>query len=343
MRHGHNVIVALISDIPAEEHPFGRSLAAAGVKTASITVAARAYLRERALMTKLCASEKPDILHTHGAKPDVLHGASHLRRPFGTVTTVHGSSKVGGASTFHEILQMLLLRRFDGVIAVSQLLANELRGKSVRADRLHVIPNAWSSASRILDRAEARTELNLPAEGVVIGWIGRLIPIKGADVFLDAISRLGQNAGAISVIGDGPERARLEEYARDHDIGERVRFHGVLPNAARYMRAFDVFVLSSRSEGTPVTLLEAMAAKVPLVVTSVGGIPDVVDDREALLVPSEAPGELARAIARVLSDPAAAARRAEAAALTLAARFNVDDWIDAHDRVYDAILLKSRS
>jgi glycosyltransferase involved in cell wall biosynthesis len=335
-RRGHRVIVAAVSE-SSSENAFVRALAAAGVTAAPITVPARAYLKERSLIKELCAREHPHILHTHGSRPDVLHGASRLRRKFGTVTTLHGSSRVGGVSRLHELLQLLLLRRFDGVIAVSRQLANELRGRAVKAERLHVIPNAWSSTSPSFDRDEARRLLNLPLAGVVVGWVGRLIPIKGCDVFLEAARALENLPLTISIIGDGSERPRLEEFARTHGLEHRVRFHGIVADAARYMKAYDVFVLSSRSEGTPVTLLEAISAAVPVVVTRVGGVPDVVTSAEGILVSSEAPPELARGIVSVLDDPAAAAARAAAARAKLDAEFDVEDWIDSHDRVYDLI------
>jgi glycosyltransferase involved in cell wall biosynthesis len=234
----------------------------------------------------------------------------------------------------------MLLRRFDGVIAVSRQLANELRGRAVKAERLHVIPNAWSSRVPNFERDEARRLLDLPLTGVVVGWIGRLIPIKGCDVFLEAVRALKGVPLTISIIGDGSERAALEEFVRRHGLDHKVRFHGVVRDAARYMKAYDVFVLSSRSEGTPVTLLEAMSATVPVVVTKVGGVPDVVTATEAVLVPSEAPRELAIGIVSVLDDPGAAATRAAAAREKLEAEFDVDDWIDAHDRVYSLVAAK---
>jgi glycosyltransferase involved in cell wall biosynthesis len=337
-RRGHNVVVAVVSDREDGKHPFTTALTAAGVRSVSFAVPVRAYVKERRLIKELCARENPDIVHTHGYRPDILHAASRLRRDFGTVTTLHGSSRVGGVSTLHEMLQLLVLRRFDGVIAVSRKLANELRGKAVRPERLHVIPNAWGSRIRIAERSEARRFLSLPAEGVVIGWVGRLIPIKGADVFLDAVRRLAGLPLTISIIGEGTERARLEHFVQANGLGDRVRFHGIVPDAGRYLSAFDVFVLSSRSEGTPVTLLEAMSANVPLVVTNVGGVPDVVRQAEAILVSPEDADGLARAVLSVLEDPSAASARAAAALQRLRTEFNLDDWIDAHDRVYDLIV-----
>jgi glycosyltransferase involved in cell wall biosynthesis len=224
------------------------------------------------------------------------------------------------------------------VIAVSRQLSNELRGTWTRSERLHVIPNGWSDRTPIADSSEARRRLNLPAKGIVVGWVGRLIPIKGADVFLRAVKHLTGLPLTVSVIGEGSERTRLEEFVRAEGLSDRVHFHGSVPNAARYISAFDVFVLSSRSEGTPVTLLEAMAAKVPVVVTSVGGVPEVVGAAEAMLVPPENPDALAAAIQFVIQDPTAAARRVEAAVHRLHANFGMERWIDAHDRVYSLIV-----
>jgi glycosyltransferase involved in cell wall biosynthesis len=337
-RRGHNVIVAVVSDPRDGVHPFVAELTAAGVRTVPFVLPPHAYLKERTLIKELCDREKPDLVHTHGYRPDILHAASRLRRNFATVTTLHGSSRVGGSSTFHELVQMLLLRRFDAVIAVSHHLADQIRRTWVRPERLHVIPNACSDRIRVADSSEARRRLNLPSKGIVVGWVGRLIPIKGADVFLRAVRQLSALPLTISVIGDGSERARLEEFARVEGLSDRVHFHGTVPQAARYISAFDVFVLSSRSEGIPVTLLEALAAKVPVVVTSVGGVPEVVGPAEAMLVPPEDPGALAEAIRSAIQDPAAATRRVESAAQRLDANFGMERWIDAHDRVYNIIV-----
>jgi glycosyltransferase involved in cell wall biosynthesis len=201
-----------------------------------------------------------------------------------------------------------------------------------------VIPNGWSDRIRFADSAEARRSLGLPPTGTVVGWVGRLIPIKGADVFLRAMGQLKPMPVTVSIIGDGPERAALEELVRAEGLSDRVHFHGTVPDAARYISAFDVFVLSSRSEGTPVTLLEAIASKVPVVATDVGGIPDVVGESEAILVRSEDHIGLAKAIRSTIQDPAAAMRRSQAALRRLHANFGMDRWIDAHDRVYDLIV-----
>jgi glycosyltransferase involved in cell wall biosynthesis len=115
----------------------------------------------------------------------------------------------------------------------------------------------------------------------------------------------------VAVIGEGPERPDLEQRVRDAGLADRVRFHGEVLDAAACFRAFDLFVSSSRTEGTPIVLFEAIAAGVPVVATSVGGVPDVLGPDQALLVPPEDPSALAAAIREALAEPGAASVRAE--------------------------------
>jgi len=105
--------------------------------------------------------------------------------------------------------------------------------------------------------------------------VGRLSREKGADVILDAIAAC-KPPWRLSIIGDGPERERLKQQAARLGITDRVTWHGPVSNAGKLLSAFDAFVLSSRTEGTPIVLFEAMHSGVPIVTTSVGGVPDVV-------------------------------------------------------------------
>jgi len=124
-------------------------------------------------------------------------------------------------------------------------------------------------------------------------------------------------------------------------VADRVNWHGLVPDAADLYPAFDAWVLSSRTEGTPIALLEAMAARVPVVATAVGGVPDVVSSAEALLVPSEQPRELAAALATVLADRAQAALRAEAAYRRLTEAYSPGGWLDAHVALYRSLAVTS--
>jgi glycosyltransferase involved in cell wall biosynthesis len=168
----------------------------------------------------------------------------------------------------------------------------------------------------------------------MLGWVGRLIEVKAADVFLRSLALLKGRPWHASVVGDGRRRARLERMAGTLGIADRVTFHGSVFDIAQAFRAFDTFVLSSRSEGTPVVLFEAMAAEVPVVATSVGGVVDVLPENTGLLVPSRDPMALAEAIRRTLDDPASARARAAAARERLHVHYAVEPWLEAHERLY---------
>src|SRR5262249_403741 len=152
----------------------------------------------------------------------------------------------------------------------------------ISRDRLSCVPNAFSPRTGPIDRSVARRELSLDQGDLVAGWIGRLSAEKGPDILVDALAddacprRL-----IVAVIGEGPERLHLEQRAAQLNVADRLRFCGALPDAARLFPAFDLVTISSRTEGTPMVLLEAMASSTPVVATRVGGIPDVVDEHRA--------------------------------------------------------------
>ncbi len=335
LAQGHDVHVAAVLDRPRpSRHTFLDALDRNGVATTVLTVSGRAYARERAAVSALCGQWRPNVVHTHGYRPDVVDAGAARRAGVPVVTTVHGFTGAGWRGRLYEWLQRRAFRSFDAVVVVSRPLADRLAADGVSPQRLHLIRNAFA-AEGCADRTEARRALGLGGDGFVAGWVGRVSREKAADVFLDALAILDGSIGA-AIIGDGRERAALAARTGDR-LGDRVQWLGQVAGAARLISAFNVLVLSSRTEGTPIVLFEAMAAGVPVVATAVGGVPDVVSPAEALLVPSEDPAALARAIATVRDDPAAARRRADAARARLAADFAPEAWVERYTAVYDAI------
>ncbi len=227
---------------------------------------------------------------------------------------------MGGRAALHEWLQLKLLSRSEAVVAVSRQIVEDLKKTRVPPERVYYIPNGWVASVEPLSREAARKELGLPPTGTVIGWVARLIPVKACDIFLRAFSACKGLPVQAAIIGEGVERSQLEALCAELGLTKQVTFCGARSPAARLFPAFDAFVLSSRSEGTPIALLEAMAAGVPVVTTAVGGIPDVVTPKEALLVPPEDPVALGAAIRNVVEDPAGARSRAQAATLRLKRR-----------------------
>lgn len=337
-QRGHRVHVIGVVDPEPPDHPFLRSLSDAGVRVHGLYIPPRAYLRERRLVRRLLEEIRPDVVHTHCYRPDILDAPLARRLGLPTVTTLHGSSLMGARTAFHEWLQLKILSRFDAVVAVSQQLVSDLGRTRVRPERVHYIPNAWVPPAAQLTREEARRELGEETAGPIVGWVARLIRVKACDVFLRAFAACRGLPVRAVIVGDGPERASLEALAAELGLQDQVRFYGAHPEAGRLFRAFDAFVLSSRSEGTPITLLEALSAGVPVVATAVGGIPDVVSPAEALLVPPENPEALGAAIRQAIEDPDAARTRARAASRRLEERFSPEQWLTSHEELYRGVM-----
>ena len=341
---GHDVtLVAVVRHASEAASLFG-PLEGSPVRSIAVEVPKRAYLREIRSVASILDAHRPDVLHTHGYRADLLHGGRARRKGIATVSTLHGSSKMGGLARLFEYAQVRAMRRFDGVVAVSRPIVDLLSARGVPPERVHYIRNAWSPPKAPLARTDARRVLGLPDDGtLVIGWVGRLIPVKGADVFLRSLHGLLDASHVACVVGDGPERPALEALASDLGIRDHVRWVGAVPEAGRLFSAFDVLVLSSRSEGTPMVLIEAMGQGVPVVATQVGGIPELIDGHdEAWLVPPEAPDLLSDALRACLSDPSKAAAQAQRARARIERELDTPSWIHLHEQAYGAAMQHRR-
>lgn len=337
-RAGCSVEVVAIHEPSAHAHPFVEALAADGINAHIIEVAGRAYLRERSAVRALCAKLKPSIVHTHGYRPDVIDSPAASRDGIKTVTTVHGFTSYGVRGRLYEILQRRAFRHFDAVVAVSQPIAKKLVTVGIDPGRVHVIPNATDDPVASVPREQARQTLGLRPQDFVVGWVGRLSPEKGPDVFVAALAQLTRDEIRACVIGDGPERPALEAQATSLGVADRICWAGSVANAGRLFSAFDVFVLSSRTEGTPIVLIEAVAAGVPIVATRVGGVPDLLGDSDAYLVEPLSPPDIASAVRLVQRAPDDARRRTASAVNHLLSADAHAKWIDEYERVYRIIL-----
>jgi glycosyltransferase involved in cell wall biosynthesis len=333
---GHSVRVLCMVDRGRDtSHPLVAQFRAQGIDVTAVALPPRAYRAERRATRELLTRFVPNLVHTHGARVDVLDLPVARDAGFPTVTTVHGFTGGGLKNRLYEVLQRRAMRRADAVVAVSASLAAELVTAGVRPDRVHTLPNAWTGGEKPLTRERARARLGIAdIDGLVIGWVGRLTREKGADVFIEAFAQLPDTRTIAVVVGGGPERKPLERLAARRGIDGRVRWIGPVERAEDLHTAFDVFVMSSRTEGTPIVLFEAIAAGVPVIVTAVGGIPDVVSPNEAMLVHADDPGGLADAIHRTLANPVATRARAVAASDRLRSDHAAASWLDRYDTIY---------
>lgn len=333
---GHTVRALLLVEREQEEDPgLVSALQHARVTVEVLRAPHRAYVKECALVRRSLQAARPDIVHTHGYHADVLFRPVAQRLGLPVVATVHGFTIGGLKNQLFEWLQRRSLRHMDAAVAVSRPLADRLARSGVPTPPLLVIPNAYRAPGSFLEQHEARQQLGLSLDAKVIGWVGRVTPEKGPEVAIEALNLLRASGAVLSIIGRGRMEPALRSRLTQLGLEQQVRWQGAIPDAWQLFRAFDVFCLSSHTEGTPIALFEAMAAGVPVVATTVGGVPDVVTEREAFLVPPAAPESLATALERALSG---APERVAAARERLGQAFGLEAWMDRYEDLYGSLV-----
>lgn len=242
----------------------------------------------RALLSlvSILRRERPDVVHTHTSKAGALgRVAAAIAGVPVVVHTFHGHVLDGYfprlPSALIRLAERGLSRLSERLITLSPALRDELveRYGVASADRFEVIPLGRDlDAFRGGARGELRAELGLPASATLVGAVGRLVPIKDVPLLVRAFARIAARRDAhLVLVGDGPERAAIEAAVRAHDLGARVRLLGWRDDLATIYADLDLLAVSSKNEGTPLAMIEAFAAGVPVVATRVGGVADMFD------------------------------------------------------------------
>jgi len=338
---GQTAAVAAVIDAPDASTQFIEGLRRRSVPTHVVRVQPRAYLSERAVIRGLCSELKPEIVHTHGYRADILSSGVARQLGIRTVTTVHGFTGGSRRLLLYEWAQRRSFRQFDSVVAVSRPLAQQIVRAGVDPARVSIISNVSSELTAPLSRTAARRRLGLPNDAFVVGSVGRVVRAKGFDLLIDALSRPDIPPETIlAIVGDGPDREALEARAAAQGVRDRVYWCGRVDDAASLYAAFDVFALASRAEGSPISVLEAVNARVPVIASAVGGIPDMFDYGDAVLVPVGESEGIASAIQQMRIHPDQARLRADRARLRLAHDHSVDAWIESYASIYRHCLVR---
>jgi glycosyltransferase involved in cell wall biosynthesis len=289
-------------------------------------------------LVRLLRRERPDILHASSSKAGVLGRlAAVLAGVPIRIFTVHGwafSAHSGPASRFYHWADRLMRPLTTVTICVSDhARARGLEARTCTAERTAVIPNA-------VDLRVAPVE-GRDQEPPLVVSVGRLKAPKDHLTFVRGLAQLRPGSVDALVIGEGPDRPGLEAEILRLGIGDRVRLVGERRDVPELLAGADVFVLSSTSEGLPVSVLEAMAAGLPVVGSSVGGVPElVVDGETGLLVEPGNPQELSAAIDRLLADPELRRRLGDAGRERAQLRFGLDPFRRAHVELYSRELAR---
>ena len=311
-------------------------------------------LRAIVHLAQLIRRERPTILHTHTAKAGAVGRIAALlargARPPIVVHTFHGHvlrGYFGRLTTFgFRTLERWLARTSTSLVAVSPEVRDDLVALGVAPASKFTVVRLGIDLPRRVDnddeqRRETRRQMGLREDAFVVGWVGRMTAVKRTDLVVLALQKLVElDVDAFVVlVGDGPDRDHLERYAHDLGVIKRCLFLGYQEDVARFYDAIDVLVLPSINEGTPVSVIEALAARRPAVATRVGGVPDVVRDGvDGFLVDAEDSDALAARLAELAADPERRAQMGEAGHARVIERYAVARLVDDVDRLYRELL-----
>ncbi|OGL00948.1 MAG: hypothetical protein A3I14_01880 [Candidatus Rokubacteria bacterium RIFCSPLOWO2_02_FULL_73_56] len=299
-------------------------------------------------LTALMRRERPRIVHTHTSKAGFLGRlAARLARVPAVIHQPHGHVFYGYWGAPRTALYVALERRAarwtDRIVTLTERGTAEHLARGIgRPGQYATVPSGVPTAAlraAAPPRAAARARLGLAPDAYVVAGLGRLVPVKGFDLLVEALPRLAAEvpSARVLLVGDGPERAALEARARALGVAARLHVTGATPEVAAHLAAADVLAAPSRNEGMGRALVEAMALGLPVVATAVGGIPAVVEDGGCgRLVP---PGD-ADALAAALAGLGRDARLRETlgrAAVVRAEAFSSEVALARMRAVYDAL------
>lgn len=289
-------------------------------------------------------ADRVDILHAHQYTPYFYGALANLRagRQARVILTEHGRAYPDIVGTKRRLVNRWFLQHLaSDVNAVARFSAEAVQQNDGFSKwPISIIPNGIETSrygEGAGDVASARQTLGLPPERRYVTCVARFHPVKDHKGLVAAFASIATAHPDVDLVlaGDGQLRGALEQQVRELGIVDRVRFLGVRRDVPVVLRASDLFVLGSESEGASITVLEAMASGLPIVTTNVGGNPELVrHEQEGLLVPRSDPPAFAAAMSRVLGDPALARRLGAAGQARARAEFDIDVTIAAYARLY---------
>ena len=313
----------------------------------------RAILR----LARLIRRERPTILHTHTAKAGAVGRLAALlagdARPPVIVHTFHGHVLSGyfsaPATLGFRVLERWLAKMTTALIAVSPEVRDDLVGLGVApTSKFRIVRLGIELDERVatdLDgRRATRDLLGISPDAFVVGWVGRMTAVKRIRDVLGAFRGLLDRGvdGYLLLVGDGPDRTQAERSAHELGIARRCLFLGYQDDVAALYDAIDVLLLPSANEGTPVSVIEALAAERPAVATRVGGVPDVIRDGvDGYLVDPGDIDELAERLARLARNPLERAKMGAAGRARVLERYTVARLVEDTDELYRSLLAGS--
>jgi glycosyltransferase involved in cell wall biosynthesis len=311
------------------------TLRAIGATTYQVPLARRSVvgvLRAQAALATAGRTWCPSVIHAHNVSATVTAhiGLRRLRHSVPLIATCHGV-----ADADYKWAARALSNCADIVVVVSPEVGTRLESAGLRRVRLQVVSNAVTPP-KVHNRDEVRASLGISPDRQVALCVARLEVQKRHDVLLNAWTQI-QGDALLLLAGTGSQRAALDAKIAELGLAARVQILGERGDVDRLLSAADAVVLSSDWEGLPMSLLEALAAGVPIVATDVNGVASAIGSDAALLVPRREPMRLAAALSAVLGDPSLRLRMSVAARGRSAKLYGASGMVSAYSAIYDDV------
>lgn len=293
-------------------------------------------------LRNIILDRKIDIVHSHGYKSNILCFLATINTSTKKIATCHAWISDSLKLKLYEFIDKKILRYFDYVVVVSQALFDDVSNSGLNNNRLALFKNGVDFPPKDVsfDPFKVRQELNIPKHVKVVLRVGRLVQCKGNDCLLTSFKQLVKHQDAILVfVGDGDEKEKLIRQARELDIEDKIVFTGYRNDIPELLYMANVFVISSYSEAMPIVLIEAMAAKIPIVTTAVGDIPNAVENGvSAWVIPPHNACELKKALVSALGDNEAVTRKTDLAYRHYLKYFSGEALVRSYIKSYDLVL-----
>jgi len=301
-------------------------------------------------LRRVVARRSPDIIQTHMIKSHFLIKLSGIGKQYPWIAYHHGYTTTDLKMRGYNQLNRWSLPSATRVITVCGAFAKDLSRAGVRSDLITVCHNSVNAPRNVTveEREALKSKLGLGDDERIVLAVGRLSREKGHRDLMEALALLRESNPELKfkllVVGEGPEQERLGQAVETRGLSARVRFIGHVEDVAPYYAIADVLALPSHSEGSPNVLLEAMAAGVPVVATSVGGVPEIaIDDESALLVPAHEPRLFANALRRILADADLAQNIRANAKVRVASHFSPESYARSLISIYQELVSVSQA
>lgn len=306
IRVGLDPTICSIGKLNIEDKPLEKEALKRGFKVKKFRMRAGPNILGAWEILKIAKIDCFDLMHTHCYKGNILFGFIPKRiRNIPLVSTIHGWTGIRRFSRIrlYQWIETKSLKFIDAVVLVNKAMLSKPRIKNYNVKKFYIINNGIPINGYRDNNCELDSEIAaFCKEGFVVGSIGRLSEEKGFDYLIEAVNLLAKKIDNLKliIIGEGPKREYLYKKTVTLKLADRIFLPGHRNCGSKYLPLLDVFVLPSLNEGLPITILEAMMAKTPIVATRVGGIPDVLQNgKGGLLIEPCNPQSLAKAIMEI--------------------------------------------